>query len=158
MKDALSKLLKAHSAKQRKKRDIEDAEEKDHREFQVAAVNAIEKVIGPALTSLSEELGQHGHRAGVSLRIGTDSFPSAHLTFRIGDPDDPSGAVSESRLSISTTASQNKFEVTTEVWGRHGKDSENSASKLESRSIADVDTKWVMAQGLAFVSTVLDRA
>jgi hypothetical protein len=158
VKDALNKLLKAHTAKRRRKQDAEDAEEKDHQVFQASAVNAIEKVIGPTLMALSRELEGHGHEAAVSLRVGKDSFPSAHLSFRIGDRDDPNGAASASRLSFSTTASQNKFEVTTEIWGRQGKDAENNTSKLESRPIAEVDAAWVTAQGLLFVSGVLDRS
>jgi hypothetical protein len=158
VKDALNKLLKAHTAKRRKKQDVEDAEEKDHQVFQASAVKAIEKVIGPTLSALSRELEGHGHEASVSLRVGKDSFPSAHLSFRIGDRDDPNGAASASRLSFSTTASQNKFEVTTEIWGRQGKDAENNTSKLESRPLAEVDTAWVTAQGLLFVSGVLDRS
>ena len=158
MKDALNKLLKAHTAKKRRNQDVEDAEEKDHREFQASAVIAIEKVIGPALTALSRELVAHGHESSVSLRVGKDSYPSAHLSFRIGDPDDPNGAASASQLSISTTASQDKFEVTSEIWGREGKDAKNNTDKRESRPIAGVDAKWVTAQGLSFVSCVLDRS
>ena len=158
MKDALNKLLKAHTAKKRRNQDVEDAEEKDHREFQASAVVAIEKVIGPALTALSRELVAHGHESSVSLRVGKDSYPSAHLSFRIGDPDDPNGAASASQLSISTTASQDRFEVTSEIWGREGKDAKDNTGKPESRPIAEVDAKWVTAQGLSFVSCVLDRS
>jgi len=158
VKDALNKLLKAHTATKRRKQNVEDAEEKDHQKFQASAVVAIEKVIGPALAALSRELVAHGHASDVSLRVGKDSYPSAHLSFRIGDPDDPDGAASASRLSFSTTASEDKFEITTEIWGREGKDAKNDTGKREARPIAEVDTKWVTAQALSFVSCVLDRS
>jgi hypothetical protein len=158
MKDKLDKLFKDHIAKRRREQDVEDAEEKDHREFQVLAVDAIEKVIAPSLNALSRELKGHGHEAEVSLVVGADSYPSAHLSFRIGDRDDPHGAASASRLSFSTTASQSKFEITTEIWGREGREQGGRSGKLGSRPIAEVDAEWVTAQGLSFVSSVLDRA
>ena len=158
MKDELKKLLNDHSAKRRREQDIEDAEEKGHQDFKVLAVDAIEKVIAPSLTALSQELKGHGHEASVSLLVGADSYPSAHLSFRIVDRDDPTGAASASRLSFSTTSSQDKFEVTTEIWGREGKESGSHSGKPEARPIAAVDAEWVTAQGLSFVGCVLERA
>lgn len=156
MKDELSKLMKDHTAKMRREKDAEDAEETGHQEFHVLAVGVIEKVIAPALKALSQELKSHGHDAGVSLLVGTDSYPSAHLSFRIVGQDDTHSHASASRLSFSTTTSQDKFEVRTEIWGREGK--ESGLGHSESRPMAKVDAEWVTAQGLAFVSSVLDRA
>jgi len=159
VKDELSKLLKGHRAKRRLEKDVEDAEEKGHQAFQALAVNAIEKVIAPALQALSQELKGHGHEADVLLLVGTDSFPSAHLSFRIIDQDDPQDSASASRLSFSTTTSQDMFEVRTEIWGREGKETSlSNTGKPEARRIAEVDADWVTAQGLSFVSCVLDRA
>jgi len=158
MKDELDKLLKSHVAKRRLEKDVEDAEEQGHQAFQALAVNTIENVIAPALQALCQELKGHGHEAGVSLLVGLDSYPSAHLSFLIVDQDDSSGAASASRLSFSTTSSQDKFEVKTEIWGREGKEAGSNSGKPEARPIAEVDAEWVTAQGLAFVSSVLDRA
>lgn len=158
MSDELDKLLQGHTAKRRREKDVEDAEEKDHQDFQALALDAIEKVIAPALKTLSLELKGHGHEAGVSLLIGAESYPSAHLSFRIVEQDDAQGTANASRLSFSTTITQNMFEVSTEIWGREGKDAGSHTSKLDSRRIAEVDSAWVTAQGLAFVARVLDRA
>jgi len=158
MKDELNKLLKDHFAKRRQEKDVEDAEEKSHQEFQALAVDAIEKVIAPALKALSQELKGHGHEADVSLLVGTDSYPSVHLSFRIVDRDDPHDPANASRLSFSTTTSQDKFEVRTEIWGREGKEAGSNAGKPEAKPIAEVDAEWVTAQGLSFVSCVLERA
>lgn len=158
MKDELSKLLHDHVAKRRREKDVEDAEEQDHQAFQALAVGAIEKVIAPALKALSQELKGHGHEADVSLLVGTDSYPSVHLSFRIVDQDGPDDPVSASRLSFSTTTSQDNFEVRTEVWGREGKETCSNTGNPEARPIAKVDAEWVTAQGLAFVRCVLDRA
>jgi hypothetical protein len=158
MSHELDKLLQNHTAKRRREKDAEDAEEKGHQEFRVLAVDAIEKVIAPALKTLSLELKGHGHEASVSIRVGADAYPSAHLTFRIVDQDDAQGAASVSRLSFSTTVSQDKFEVSTEIWGREGKDAGNNTIKLDSKRITEVDSSWVTAQGLTFVGCVLDRA
>jgi hypothetical protein len=159
MKDELNKLLNDHIAKRRREKDAEDAEEKGHQEFQVLAVDTIEKVIAPALTALSRELKDHGHEASVSLLVGAESYPSAHLSFLIVNRDDPHGPASASRLSFSTTPSQDKFEVRTEIWGREGKEAGlSNAGKPEARRMAEIDGEWVTAQGLSFVSCVLDRA
>lgn len=158
MKDELDRLLKDHVAKRRREKDVEDAEEQDHHAFQALAVGTIEKVIAPALKALSQELTGHGHEASVSLVVGTDSYPSVHLSFRIIDQDGPDDPASASRLSFSTTTSQDKFEVRTEIWGREGKETGSHTGNPEARLIADVDAGWVNAQGLAFVRCVLDRA
>ena len=159
MKDKLSQMLKDHSARRRLEKDVEDAEETGHQEFQARAVVVIEKVIAPALKALSQELKSHGHDAAVSLLVGTDSYPSAHLSFRIVDRDNPEGPESASRISFSTTTSQDKFEVRTEIWGREGKEiSRNESGKPETRPLAEVDADWVTAQALCFVGSVLERA
>lgn len=158
MKDELNKLLNDRIAKRRQEKDVEDAEEKGHQEFLALAVDAIEKVIAPALEALSQELKGHGHEAGVSLLVGTDSYPSAQLSFRIVDRDDPHDLTSASQLSFSTTASQDKFVVRTEIWGREGKEAGSNTGKPEARPIAEVDAEWVTAQGMSFVRCVIDRA
>ncbi len=158
MKNELNQLLKEHKAKRRRELDVEDAEEQGHQKFQVLAVNAIEKVIGPALMVLGKELKDHGHEAGVSLLVGVDAYPSAHLSFLIVDQDETHSAASASRLSFSTTASQDKFEIRSEIWGREGKEAGTNAGKPEAKPIAEVDAAWVTAQGMAFIRHVLERA
>ncbi|HET9386716.1 MAG TPA: hypothetical protein VFO67_16405 [Gemmatimonadales bacterium] len=159
MKDELSRLLKAHGAKRRQEKDVEEAEEKGHQVFQALAVDTIEKVIAPALEALSQELKGHGHEADVSLRVGTEAYPSAHLSFRIINRDDPLDPASASRLSFTTTPSQDRFEVRTEIWGREGKETGLiNTGNPETRRIAEIDAGWVTAQGLSFVGCVLDRA
>jgi hypothetical protein len=158
MQDKLNKLLNDHTAKRQRAKDAEDAEEKGHADFKILAVNAIEKVIAPALNALCKILTGHGHQADVSLLTDTDSYPSAHLSFRVVDQDDPDGAASASRLSFSTSGSQDRFVVTTEIWGSEGREAESQTGKPESRPIAEVDTSWVTDQALSFVSCVLERA
>jgi hypothetical protein len=159
MKDELSQLLKNHTAKKRREKDYEEAEENRHTTFKALASDTIEKVIAPTLTALSQELRSHGHEADVSLLASTDSYPSVHLSFRLIDRDDPQEQASASRLSFSTTPAQDKFEVRTEIWGREGKETSlSNTGKPEARRIAEVDADWVTAQGLSFVSCVLDRA
>ena len=158
MNDELNKLLDDHTAKRRRAKDVEDAEEKGHADFKIVAVEAIEKVIGPALKALCTILTNHGHQADVSLLTGTDSYPSAHLSFRVVDRDDPDGAASASRLSFSTSGSQDRFVVATEIWGREGREAESQSGKPESKLIPEVNTAWVTTQGLSFVSCVLERS
>jgi hypothetical protein len=159
MKSELSKLLKGHTAKKRREKDLENAEEKKHQTFKAQAASAIEKVIAPALSALSEELREHGHEADVSLLSSADSYPSVHLSFRLIDQDEPQDAGSASRLSFSTTPSQDQFEVRSEIWGREGKETGlGNTGKPETKTIAEVDSEWVTRQALSFVSCVLDRA
>jgi len=159
MKSELSKLLKGHTARKRQEKDLENAEEKKHETFKAQAVSAIEKVIGPALSALSQELKDHGHEADVSLLSSKDSYPSVHLSFRLIDKDEPQDSGSASRLSFSTTPAQDRFEVRSEIWGREGKETGlGNTGQPETKTIAEVDSDWVTKQALSFVSCVLERA
>jgi hypothetical protein len=159
MKSELSKLLKGHTAKKRREKDLEDAEEKKHETFKAQAVSTIEKVIAPALSALGQELREHGHEADVSMLSSADSYPSVHFSFRLIDADAPQDAGSASRLSFSTTPTQDRFEVHTEIWGREGKETGlGNTGKPETKPIAEVEAAWVTAQALSFVGCVLERA
>lgn len=157
VKKELNRMFARHKSKRRLAKEAEDAEESHHRQLQTEAVAAIERVIGPALQSLSEELKGRGHEAGVSLLLTNDSSPSAHLSFRIAD--DPHGPENASRLSFATTAAEDSFEVTAEVWGREGREPlAGKAARRETRTIPNVNADWVTARAVAFVGCVLDRA
>jgi hypothetical protein len=157
VKKELNEMFTRHKAKMRLAEEAEAAEKSYHRELQTQAVAAIESVIGPALQSLSEELKGRGHEADVFLLLSNDSSPSAHLSFRIAN--DPHGPANASRLSFDTTAAEDSFEVTAEIWGREGREPfVGKAARRESKSIPNVSDAWVKARAVAFVGYVLDRA
>lgn len=159
MSDELNKLMKGYTAKKQQEKDLESAEENNHAAFKALAVNAIQKVIVPALTALCQELRSHGHEANVSLLASTESYPSVHLSFRLIDRDDPQDPASASRLTFSTTPTQDRFEVHTEIWGREGKETGlGNTGRPAEKAIAEVDAEWVTKQAMSFVSCVLEKA
>lgn len=159
MKEELDKLFEERSDRKQKERDVENAKETKETQFRDVANGVINNVIGPALKEFQTELKKRGNESDVTLQVDKYSQPSARLTFRVIDESPTRKVLNPSKISFSTTTTEDKFEVRREVWTMKGKeDAQAYGGGHSSRAISEVDEAWVRSQVLAFINAVLSGA
>ena len=157
MPSDVEKMFSDFQARKLREKEAQDESAAKHQAFRDKAISVINQHIAPALRGISVELKQHGHESEVSLVVDNCSYPSVNLSFRLISKK-PHTNTTPSLMTFATTTSEDRVEVRTEIWGAKGKDESHSYRGAPNFKLLDeVTEKWVKAQTLSFVGSVLSK-
>lgn len=157
MASDLDKMFSDFEARKLREKEAQDEMDAKHKAFRDKAIKIVNERVAPVLRDLCADLKRRGHESEVSLFVDNHSYPSAQLSFRAVNKE-PHSYTSASKLSFSTTTSEDKVEIRKEIWGAKGKDESPSYGGQPSfKLLDDVTAEWVKTQVVSFVSTVLSK-